>query len=104
MPDPSNNLHLSPGQPYREGDSTVPRSRRRSKDDFTPPDPNRREGASAPWVAPTMVALLLLGLAWIVIFYVAGEYIPVIGDLGGWNLVIGMGLITAGFVVATQWR
>lgn len=51
-----------------------------------------------------MVALLLLGLAWIVTFYIAGDYIPVMGDLGGWNLVIGMGLITAGFVTATQWR
>lgn len=88
-----------------EGVSTVPRSRRRSKDDFTPPDHRGGGGAaSARWVAPTMVALLLLGLAWIVTFYVAGEYIPVMGDLGGWNLVIGMGLITAGFVTATQWR
>ncbi len=83
----------------------MPRSRRRSKDDSNPPDQDARaEGASPRWVAPTMVALLLLGLAWIVTFNVAGEYIPVIGDLGGWNLVIGMGLITGGFITATQWR
>ncbi|MFW6090250.1 MAG: cell division protein CrgA [Actinomycetota bacterium] len=83
----------------------MPRSRRRSKDEFTPPEPDGRgEGASPRWVAPTMVALLLLGLAWIVVYNVAGEYIPVIGQLGGWNLVVGMGLITGGFITATQWR
>lgn len=83
----------------------MPRSRRRHKDDFTPP--TRDEGASAAsgrWVAPTMVTLLILGLAWLVVYYVAGSSIPVMGDLGGWNLVIGMGLITGGFLTATQWK
>lgn len=56
------------------------------------------------WVAPIMVTLLLLGLLWIVVFYIAGDEIPLIQDLGGWNLVIGMGLITGGFITATQWK
>lgn len=83
----------------------MPRSRRRHKDDFTPP--SRDDGSSAAsgrWVAPTMVTLLLLGLVWIVVYYIAREQIPVMRDLGGWNLVIGMGLITAGFMTATQWK
>jgi hypothetical protein len=81
----------------------VPESRRRRKDDYIPP--TREEGgASGRWVAPTMVSLLLLGLVWIVVYYVAGEHVPVMSDLGGWNLVIGMGLITGGFITATQWK
>jgi len=47
--------------------------------------------------------LLVLGLAWLVVFYVAGQDIPVMDKLGNWNLLIGMGLIAVGFVVSTQW-
>lgn len=84
----------------------MPRSRRRRKDDFTPPgqEEKRSTGASGQWVAPTMVTLLLVGLVWIVVYYIAGSEIPVMSDLGGWNLVIGMGLITGGFLTATQWK
>lgn len=84
----------------------MPRSRIRRKADFTPPP--RREsgglGVAGRWVAPTMVTLLVLGLVWIVVYYIAGNDIPLVQDLGGWNLVIGMGLITGGFIAATRWK
>lgn len=84
----------------------MPKSRSRRKDDYTPPE--RGEGkdplASARWVAPTMVTLLVLGLIWIVAYYLVGEEVPLISDLGGWNLLIGMGLIVSGFMVATRWK
>ena len=84
----------------------MPESRRRRKPDFTPPP--RSRGLSAlgggRWVAPTMVTLLLVGLLWIVVYYIAGNDIPLMLDLGGWNLLIGMGLITGGFLAATKWR
>jgi hypothetical protein len=51
-----------------------------------------------------MVTLLLVGLLWIVVYYIAGNDIPLMRDLGGWNLLIGMGLITGGFLAATKWR
>lgn len=84
----------------------MPESRRRRKDDFTPPtsEGGASSGASGRWVAPTMVTLLLVGLAWIVVYYIARDAIPVMDALGGWNLVIGMGLITGGFITATQWK
>ena len=79
--------------------------RRRRKDDYTPPTREERGAAvSGRWVAPTMVTLLVLGLAWIVIYYVVGSEIPLMSDIGGWNLVIGMALITGGFITATQWK
>lgn len=56
------------------------------------------------WVAPAMLACWLLGLLWVVIYYVAGDRIPVMSDLGGWNLVGGMALVGLGFVFATQWE
>lgn len=60
--------------------------------------------SSGRWVAPTMVTLLLLGLIWIVVYYIAGDEIPLVQDLGGINIVIGMVLITGGFITATQWK
>ena len=55
------------------------------------------------WVAPVMLTCWVLGLIWLVVFYVAGQDIPVMKDLGNWNILIGMGMIAVGFVVSTQW-
>jgi Cell division protein CrgA len=84
----------------------VPRSRIRRKADFTPPPERQARGAgfAGRWVAPTMVTLLVLGLAWIVVYYITEADLPLMRQLGGWNLVIGMGLITGGFVAATKWK
>ncbi|TCO46133.1 uncharacterized protein UPF0233 [Kribbella antiqua] len=65
--------------------------------------PKKPRTTSRVWVAPLMLACWLLGLAWLVVFYIAGDKIPVMDDLGNWNLLIGMGLIAVGFVVSTQW-
>ncbi|MGC4936783.1 cell division protein CrgA [Kribbella sp. DT2] len=65
--------------------------------------PKRPRTSSRAWVAPLMLGCWLLGLIWLVVFYVAGQDIPFMNDLGNWNLLIGMGLIAVGFVVSTQW-
>lgn len=86
----------------------MPRSRIRRKADFTPPPRRERGGigVAGRWVAPTMVTLFVVGLAWIVVYYVtqSGDGVPVMEGLGGWNLIIGMGLITGGFITATRWK
>lgn len=84
----------------------MPKSRIRRRADFTPPPERQARGAgiSGRWIAPIMVTLLVLGLAWIVVYYVTEASLPLMSQLGGWNLVIGMGLITAGFVAATKWK
>lgn len=85
----------------------MPESRNRKKQVFTPPPP-RKAGSGrlhgGRWVAPVMLFCFLAGLAWIVTFYLAGSQIPGMSDLGNWNILVGMGLITIGFVVATQWQ
>jgi hypothetical protein len=48
--------------------------------------------------------LLVLGLVWIVLYYVAGRDIPFMAALANWNLLIGMGSIVAGFLVFTRWK
>jgi cell division protein CrgA len=86
----------------------VPKSRIRKKADFTPPPaPKQVTGlklsANRGWVAPVMLAMFLLGLAWIVLFYVTGGSLP-LESFNNWNIVIGFGFIAAGFGVSTQWK
>jgi hypothetical protein len=84
----------------------VPKSRSRKKADYTPPPEKKAPGAgvSARWVVPTMLALLIIGLAWVVLYYVASSSIAFIGDLGAWNILIGFGFMFAGLMVATRWK
>lgn len=60
--------------------------------------------ATKRWAAPAMLTCWLLGLIWVVVFYIAGDQLPVMSDLGGWNIVVGMAVIALGFVFATQWE
>lgn len=56
------------------------------------------------WVPPLFIAVGLLGVAWLVVFYVAGYQIPFMRDLGQWNIAVGMGLMAASFGIATLWK
>ncbi len=63
-------------------------------------------GAPLPnpaWFKPVMVAFFLLGLAWILVFYISGTQFPV-PDIGYWNLAVGGGLAFIGLIMATRWR
>ena len=53
-----------------------------------------------------MLGCFLLGLIWIVVYYIAGQtiHIPLIADLGQYNLVVGIGFMSVGFVYATHWE
>lgn len=61
------------------------------------------KGPSPRWVVILMVALFLIGLLWIVAYYLAPSA-PLLSTLGSWNMVIGFGLILGGFLLATRWR
>lgn len=90
----------------------MPESRRRKKAAYTPPP--EKAGASSPsrvpvkldgarWIAPAMVTMFIIGLLWIVIWYIAPEN-PIMGPLAGWNVAIGFVFIAIGFVLSTKWR
>lgn len=83
----------------------MPESRVRRKAAYTPP-PRRSASkrGSAPWVGPVMLALFLIGIAWLVIYYMTSGDLLGFRTLGAWNLVVGFGFIIAGFGLATQWR
>ncbi len=60
--------------------------------------------SSRRWVPPTFITVGLLGVAWLITYYVAGTMIPVMRDLGNWNILIGMGGMAAAFGIATLWK
>ena len=53
-----------------------------------------------------MLGCFLLGLVWIVVYYVTNQdlSIPLIRDLGNYNLLVGIGFMAVGFVYATRWE
>lgn len=64
-------------------------------------------GDDRAWVAPTFITLGLLGVAWIVVWYitsVTGISVPGMAAIGNWNLGIGMGLMGAAFGVSMLWK
>jgi hypothetical protein len=50
-----------------------------------------------------MIANFLIGLFWIVVFYVSQTLYPIPG-IGAWNMIIGFSFIAVGFSLATKWR
>lgn len=58
-------------------------------------------------VVAGMLGCFLLGLVWIMIFYIFSNdlsSIPVFNDLDQYNLVVGIGLMAVGFTFATKWE
>ncbi len=66
--------------------------------------PQDRENAPNPvWYKPVMFGFMLLGLAWIIVFYLSGSVYPV-PTLGAWNILVGFGIMFIGFLMTTRWR
>jgi hypothetical protein len=90
----------------------VPKSKVRKKSAYTPPQGTLQPGTASAramqpsprWYAGVMVGLMVLGLLWIVVYYVAGEQIPFMVSLSAWNFAIGFGLMVAGLVMSMRWR
>ena len=90
----------------------MPESRSRKKPAYKPIADIKREVSREPvrlesprWLAPTMVTLMIVGLLYVVVFYIAGNSIPVMKDLTNLeNVGIGFGLMSIGFYLATRWK
>lgn len=60
---------------------------------------------SPAWLAPTMVACFVIGLLYIVVFYIAGADVPIMRDLSNLvNVGIGFAFIIVGFLLSMRWR
>ena len=86
----------------------MPKSKVRKKPDtpvrLSAAAPAGRQLAPSPaWYPIVMGVLLVLGLAWLVTYYIAPNT-PLISDLGNWNFLVGFGIMLLGLVMAVRWR
>lgn len=82
----------------------MPKSRVRKRPAYVPPPRRAKAKPSPPWLAPVMVACLVVGLAWIAVYYVTNGSLPGMSALGPWNMAVGFALIVAGIGLSTRWR
>ena len=55
------------------------------------------------WFKPVMFGFMLLGLVWIIVYYVSESRLPV-PELGTGNILVGFGIAFIGFLMTTRWR
>jgi len=63
-----------------------------------------KAGPSHPVYLTVMFGMMLLGLAWLVVNYLAGERIGLMAELGPWNFLIGFALLVVGLLMTMRWR
>jgi Cell division protein CrgA len=83
-----------------KGLATMPRSRSKRRRYVPPPRPKPKP--SAPWVGPTIVVSLVVGIVYILLFYMQ-VLPPVLDNLNNFNLAIGFVPLIFGLILATRW-
>jgi len=86
----------------------VPKSRVRKKTVYVPPadvrpPASRQRGPSPRWLPISAVVLLVVGVLWLVVYYLSQGIYP-IKSITAWNLAVGFGLLVAALGVLTRWR
>lgn len=68
-----------------------------------PGDSGRENLPNPIWFKPLMFGFMLIGLVWIIVFYLSQTSWPIPG-LGVGNIAIGFGFLIIGFFMTTRWR
>jgi hypothetical protein len=88
----------------------MPKSKVRKKTFYTPPAntrgavPAKVAGPTHPVYIAVMLGLMLAGLGWLVVNYLAVDEIAFMAALGSWNFLIGFSLIVIGLLMTMKWR
>lgn len=88
----------------------MPKSKVRKKDVYTAPVDRRTPvkarmaGPSHPIYVVVMLGMMVIGLAWLVVTYIAASKVPLISSLGSWNFAIGFSLMIGGLLMTMRWR
>ncbi|MCB0916129.1 MAG: cell division protein CrgA [Actinobacteria bacterium] len=102
-PDDTPTTSKTPSAPKATPSSNAAGSRKKSDGGSRASRPKPVRLDSPRWLLPVMIACFIIGLVWIVAYYVAPDA-PVIGSIGWWNVLIGFGFFTAGFFLSTKWK
>jgi hypothetical protein len=90
--------------PVRQGEH-VPESkpRRKTSSGAQPASATQAYKPNAVWFKPVMFGLMIIGLLWIITFYISEGRFPV-QAWASWNIVAGFGIAIIGFLMTTRWR
>ena len=86
----------------------MPKSRVRKKktDTYVRSDvavaPKKKQPSPA-WFSALVLGTMIIGVIWLVTYYLSGGTLPV-RDLEAWNVLVGFVWIALGFALSTQWR
>ena len=65
----------------------------------------RRDAPNPVWFKPVMFGFMLLGLIWIVLFYITSSNLQLpIPQLGQANIFVGFGFVLIGFLMTPWWK
>jgi len=65
----------------------------------------RKDAPNPVWFKPVMFGFMLLGLIWIVLYYVTSMNLQLpIPALGQANIFVGFGLVLVGFLMTPWWK
>ncbi len=87
----------------------MPKSQVRKKKVYTPPSDIRPAATAASrkpspvWLPFSAVGLIVVGIAWLVIYYLSGQRYPV-GSWDYWNLAVGFGCMVGSLAILSRWR
>ena len=77
-------------------------SKNRQQAVYKPPRRAGKERKNPVWYAPVMAAFYLIGVAWIMVYYISQADYPL--PIGNSNILVGFGFITVGFLMTTRWK
>lgn len=85
------------------------KSKVRKKNDFTVNPVSRtpvkvKAGPSSVWFVVLFCGLMLVGLAWLLVFQLAGSEMSWMSDLGPWNYAIAFAFMITGLLLTMRWH
>ncbi len=81
----------------------MPESKPRKRASAAVPPVKSQPKPNPVWYKPVMFGLMIIGLLWIITFYISEATLPV-AAWGSWNILAGFGIAIVGFLMTTRWR
>lgn len=89
----------------------MPKSKVRKQNEYVAPSRSvggasavKQAAPSPQWYPIVFIAIMLFGLAWIAVYYIAGDRIPFMVSMGSWNFLVGFAALVIGLLLAARWR
>ncbi|MDI6099022.1 cell division protein CrgA [Actinoplanes sp. NEAU-A12] len=88
----------------------MPKSQVRKKKVYTPPSdvsPAVKGASNKPsptWLPVTAVTLIVVGIGWLVVYYLSDAQQYPVGSWGYWNLAVGFGCMVSSLGLLSRWR